>query len=73
MTLEDMKALSPADCIAIAEDLVSTATAEYMQKAHVYALLAIAKSLQNDSDTAHSLCVPYHVKSHTKSEQDIEE
>lgn len=30
MTLEDMKALSPADCIAIAEDLVSTATAEYI-------------------------------------------
>lgn len=73
MTLEDMKALSPADCIAIAEDLVSTATAEYIQKAHVYALLAIAKSLQNDSDTAHGLCVPYHVKSHTKAEQDIEE
>ena len=73
MTLEDMKALSPADCIAIAEDLVSTATAEYIQKAHVYALLAIAKSLQNDSDIAHSLRVPYHVKSHTKAEQDIEE
>lgn len=73
MTLEDMKALSPADCITIAEDLVSTATAEYIQKAHVYALLAIAKSLQNNSDTAHSLCVPYHVKSHTKAEQDIEE
>lgn len=73
MTLEDMKSLSPADCIAIAEDLVSTATAEYIQKAHVYALLAIAKSLQNNSDTAHSLCVPYHVKSHTKTEQDIEE
>lgn len=73
MTLEEMKALSPEDCIAIAEDLVSTATAEYIQKAHVYALLAIAKSLQNDSDTAHSLCIPYHVKSHTKSEQDIEE
>ena len=50
MTLEDMKALSPADCISIAEDLVNTATAEYIQKAHVYALLAIAKSLQNDSD-----------------------
>ncbi len=73
MTLEDMKALSPADCIAIAEDLVNTATAEYIQKAHVYALLAIAKSLQNNSDTAHSLRVPYHVKSHTKAEQDIEE
>lgn len=73
MTLEDMKALSPEDCIAIAEDLVSTATAEYIQKAHVYALLAIAKSLQNDSDTAHSLCIPYRVKSHTKAEQDIEE
>lgn len=68
MTLEDMKALSPADCIAIAEDLVSTATAEYIQKAHVYALLAIAKSLQNDSDKAHSLCVPYRVKSHTRAE-----
>lgn len=73
MTLEDMKALSPADCISIAEDLVSAATAEYMQKAHVYALLAIAKSLQNNSDTARSLCVPYHVKSYTKAEQDIEE
>lgn len=73
MTLEDMKALSPADCIAIAEDLVNTATAEYIQKAYVYALLAIAKSLQNDSDAARSLCVPYHVKSHTKTEQDIEE
>lgn len=73
MTLEDMKALSPADCISIAEDLVSAATTEYVQKAHVYALLAIAKSLQNNSDTAHSLCVPYHVKSHAKAEQDIEE
>lgn len=73
MTLEDMKALSPEDCISIAEDLVSAATAEYIQKAHVYALLAIAKSLQNDSDAARSLCVPYHVKSHTKAEQDIEE
>ena len=73
MTLEDMKALSPANCISIAEDLVSTATAEYMQKAHVYALLAIAKSLQNNSDTAHSLCVLYHVKSHMKAEHDIEE
>lgn len=73
MTLEDMKKLLSADCILIAEDLVSTATAEYIQKAHVYALLAIAKSLQNDSDTAHSLCVPYHVKSHTRAEQDIEE
>lgn len=73
MTLEEMKALSPADCISIAEDLVNTATAECIQKAHVYALLAIAKSLQNNSDTAHSLCVPYHVKSNTKAEQDIEE
>lgn len=73
MTLEEMKALSPADCISIAEDLVNTAAAEYMQKAHVYALLAIAKSLQNNFDTARSLCVPYHVKSHTKAEQDIEE
>lgn len=73
MTLEDMKALSPEDCISIAEDLVSTAAAEYIQKAHVYALLAIAKSLQNDSDTARSLRVPYHVKSHAKAEQDIEE
>ena len=33
MALEDMKALSPADCISIAEDLASTATAEY--KAYV--------------------------------------
>ena len=73
MTLEEMKALSPADCISIAEDLVNTAAAEYIQKAHVYALLAIAKSLQNNSDTACSLCAPYHVKSHTKTEQDIEE
>ena len=73
MTLEEMKALSPADCISIAEDLVNTTTAECMQKAHVYALLAIAKSLQNNSDTARSLCVPYRVKSHTKAEQDIEE
>lgn len=73
MTLEEMKALSPADCISIAEDLVDTAAAEYIQKAHVYALLAIAKSLQNNSDTARSLCVPYHVKSHIKAEQDIEE
>lgn len=73
MTLEEMKALSPTDCISIAEDLASAAAAEYIQKAHVYALLAIAKSLQNNSDTAHSLCIPYHVKSHTKAEQDIEE
>lgn len=73
MTLEDMKALSPADCISIAEDLASTTRLEYIQKAHVYALLAIAKSLQNDSDTALSLCVPYRVKSHTEAEQDIEE
>lgn len=73
MTLEDMKALSPADCISIAEDLASTAAAECIQKAHVYALLAIAKSLQNNSDIARSLRVPYHVKSHTKAEQDIEE
>lgn len=73
MTLEDMKALSPADCISIAEDLASAATAEYIQKAHVYALLAIAKSLQNNSDTAHSYRIPYHVKSHAKAEQDIEE
>ena len=73
MTLEDVKALSPADCISIAEDLVSAATAECIQKDHAYALLATAKSLQNDSDTAHSLCVPYHVKSHTEAEQDIEE
>lgn len=73
MTLEDMKALSPADCISIAEDLVNTTRPEYLQKAHAYALLAIAKSLQNDSDTAHSLCVPYRVKSHTKTERDIEE
>lgn len=73
MTLEEMKALSPADCISIAEDLVNTVTAECIQKAHVYALLAIAKSLQNNSDTAHRLCVPYHVKSNTKTEQDIEE
>ena len=73
MTLEDMKALSPADCVSIAEDLVSAATAEYIQKAHVYALLAIAKSLQNDSDAARSLRTPYHVKSHTKAGQDIEE
>lgn len=73
MTLEDMKALSPADCISIAEDLASTTRPECIQKAHVYALLAIAKSLQNNSDTARSLCVPYHVKSHTKAEQDIEE
>lgn len=49
MTLEDMKALSPADCISI------------------------AKSLQNDSDAARGLYVPYHVKSHTEAEQDIEE
>lgn len=56
-----MKALSPADCISIAEDLVSTATAEYIQKAHVYALLAIAKSLQNNSDTARSLILTYVV------------
>jgi hypothetical protein len=32
MTLEDMKVLSPADCISIAEDLASTATAEYNRK-----------------------------------------
>lgn len=73
MTLEDMKKLLSADCISIAEDLVNTTRPEYIQKAYVYALLAIAKSLQNNSDTAHSLCVPYHVKSHTKAEQDIEE
>lgn len=52
MTLEDMKALSPADCISIAEDLVNTTRPEYIQKAHVYALLAIVKILQKNSDTA---------------------
>ena len=69
MTLEDVKKLLSADCISIAEDLVNTTRPEYIQKAHVYAVLAIAKILQKNSDTACKLSTPYSLNEHAKTEE----